>query len=137
MRYKMGIPPPLPHSPTLGRQKVYSSSHLLFFFFFFLQSGNFLHPPSVWLKLQAPVLKVPQNFVSPPPAHIVSFISWLKRFPPSPSLFVGVKRHLPPLPFLSPLPVTKDEPKAWSQGFSLSPLCSPNYGIIYYNLLKQ
>ena len=30
-----------------------------------LKSGNLLHPPSVWLKVEAPVLKLHENFYVP------------------------------------------------------------------------
>ena len=55
---------------------------------------NCLRPPLVWIKLQAPVLKLPQNLLCPPSA-------WLRLFLPSPPpppphfLLVGVKLHLP------------------------------------------
>ena len=61
-----------------------------------------LHPPSIWIKLQAPVLKLPRNFLCPP-------FSMAKTL--SAPLFVGVKLHLPPpLPFCSPrsLPLISD-----------------------------
>ena len=58
-----------------------------------LNGGHLLCPPSVWLKLQAPVLKLPQNLLCP--------------------LFQGFKLHLvpPPLQFCSPpfLPVIDDQ----------------------------
>ena len=34
------------------------------------------HPNSVLLKLQAPVLKVPQNFLPPPPTPDFGFLPW-------------------------------------------------------------
>ena len=34
-----------------------------------LKGGNILPPLSVWLNLQAPVLKLPQKFFCPPPPH--------------------------------------------------------------------
>ena len=58
------------------------------------------HPPSLWLKLQAPVLKLPQNFLCPPSA-------WLKRFPPS--VLAGVNLTCPPSHFVAPLPVISDQ----------------------------
>ena len=54
-----------------------------------LKSGNFLSPPSIWLKLQATTSKLPQNLLCPPP-------------PPSARL----KLHMPPPPsrFAAPPP---------------------------------
>ena len=42
-----------------------------------LNGGNFLRPPppSVWLKLQAPVLKLPQNLLCPPPFSMPKTLS--------------------------------------------------------------
>ena len=62
-------------------------------------------PPSVWLHLQATAQKLPQNLLCP------SFIM-AKTFSAPPPLFVGIKLHMPPLPFCSPpppLPVISDQ----------------------------
>ena len=48
-------------------------------------------PPSLWLKLQAPVLKLHQNCLCPPPFSMA-------KSPPPPPFFVGVKLHLSPPP---------------------------------------
>ena len=53
-------------------------------------------PPSPWLKLQASVLKLPQNVCAPPSA-------WLKLFMPPPLPFRrGKTSHAPILPLCSP-----------------------------------
>ena len=52
------------------------------------------HPPSVPLRLQAPMLKLPQNLLFPPSALSKLFV---------PPLFIGVKLRLPP--FCSPPPL--------------------------------
>ena len=73
-----------------------------------LKCRNFMHPPppSVWLKLQVPMLKLPQNCLCPP-------FSMTRTFPPS--LFVGAKLHSPYTTgihyhFVAPLPVINDSP---------------------------
>ena len=64
----------------------------------------YVRPPSVglWLKVQAFVEKLPQNFVCPPPPF--SIMSMAIHF--CPHFFVGVKLHLPPPPsrFVAPSP---------------------------------
>ena len=64
-----------------------------------LQSGIFSCPPTILLKLQATHKNYPKTFCAPPPPPS----AWLKKLPPT--LFVGVKLHVPPpLPFCSPPP---------------------------------
>ena len=67
-----------------------------------LKSGNFTRPPYNMAKTSSYRVKTtPKLFVTPPS-------EWLKLFPPP--LFVGVKLHVPPLPFCSPpLPVISDQ----------------------------
>ena len=45
-------------SPPQDRVKLFVSP--------LLKSGNFLHPLSIWLKLQATAYKLPQNLLCPP-----------------------------------------------------------------------
>ena len=84
-------------APPRDRVKLFAPPPLL-------NGGNLLPPPpqSLWLKPQAPMLKLPQNFLCPPSAWLKLFLS---------PLFVGVKLHLPPLPFCNPppLPVISDQ----------------------------
>ena len=56
-----------------------------------LRDGNLLRPPSVWLKLLAPMLKLPQNLMSFPLQN--GFFH--------PSLFVGVIFTCPLLHFVA------------------------------------
>ena len=69
----------------------------------FLIGENLLCSPSVWLKLQPLVLKLPQNLLCPPSACLKLF--------PNP-LLVRVKLHMPPLLLYCsppPLPVISDQ----------------------------
>ena len=63
------------------------------------KGGNILRP-SVWLKLQAVVLEVPQTFLCP-------LFRMAQTFSAPPPIFCPGKTSLapPPLPFCSPLPV--------------------------------
>ena len=54
-------------------------------------------PPSVWLKLQAPVLKLPQNLFAPPPPLSIQLTLFQT------SLFVELKLHFDPPPPLTSL----------------------------------
>ena len=75
-----------------------------------LKGGNFLRPSplSVWLKLQALVLILPQNCLPPPPPPPFS-LAWLKHFPPHPLFFVMIKLDPPPYRFAPPTyPVIND-----------------------------
>ena len=66
-----------------------------------LKSGNFSRPPYNMAKTSSYCVKTTLKLFVPPPS------AWLKLFPPP--FFVGVKLHVPPLPFCSPpLPVIRD-----------------------------
>ena len=52
-----------------------------------LKGGHLLRPPSLWLELQAPGLKLPQNMLTPSPFSRAT-----------PPFFLGVKFHLPSPP---------------------------------------
>ena len=63
-------------------------------------SGETFAPPFSIAKLQSPVLKLSQNLLCPPPPPPPS--AWLQLYP---SLYVGVKLHLPtPSHFVTPPP---------------------------------
>ena len=69
--------------------------------FLFLKGGNYLRPVSVWLKLEAPVLKLPQNLLCLP-FSMANTLCATSPPPPQVPLFEGIKLHLPPPP---PLPL--------------------------------
>ena len=83
--------------PSRQGKSFYAIPHPL------LKGGNLLWPPPVWLKLQAPVLKLPQNLLYPPSGCLKLF-----QVPPTAPFFIfciGVTLHLPlPSCFIYPPP---------------------------------
>ena len=73
-----------------------------------LKGGNFVRSSQVWLKLQAPVLKLPKNLLCPPAPFSMTF-----SVPPPPRTLSRGKTSLPPLPFCSPSVIND-----WTLSFS-------------------